>query len=188
MSNIKKHLVKLAVGIENNFDALALALRIRLKFNDPLQIVTFRSYGTVNKFYVRGRLLKDKMIRKPTDKDTIFNNLLSMYKRFESDEVPHALLHVNFQGKLYPITTDNEGYFMLEVSSESAIQGNDMWLRVSVELVNAPEAFSGSVKGDCISTYPSGRCGIWDYQRYRRYCCENKRHGFSCHVANYILK
>jgi phosphatidate phosphatase APP1 len=34
-----------------------------------------------------------------------------MYKRFESDEVPHARLSVNFQNKLYEVTTDDEGYF-----------------------------------------------------------------------------
>ncbi len=156
MSNIKKHLVKLAVGIENNFDALALAWRIRLKLNDPLQLITFRSYGTAKTFYVKGRLLKDKKIRKPTDKDTVFNNLLSMYKRFESDEVPHALLNVHFQGTVYPVTTDNEGYFMVEISSESAIPGNDMWLQVGVELVEAPESFSGSVKEIASVLIPPG--------------------------------
>ena len=101
MSKLKKHFSKLAAEIEGNFDAVALALRRRLHSNDPLQIVTYRSYGTVNRLYIKGRVLKEKAIPKSSDKDSIWKNLVNMYKRFESDEVPHARLSVNFQNKLY---------------------------------------------------------------------------------------
>jgi hypothetical protein len=60
MSKLKKHFSKLAAEIEGNFDAVALALRKRLHSNDPLQIVTYRSYGTVNRLYIKGRVLKKK--------------------------------------------------------------------------------------------------------------------------------
>ncbi|HET9486973.1 MAG TPA: hypothetical protein VFO54_06045, partial [Chryseosolibacter sp.] len=92
MAAIRKRFVDLATGIESRFDDLAFALRKRLNIDDPLQIVTYRSYGTRNRLYVKGRVLRDKGIRKSTDKDTLWNNLLSMYKRFESDEVPQATL------------------------------------------------------------------------------------------------
>ena len=56
MPGIKKSFTRLALGIEKNFDALALALRKRLSGDHPLQIVTYRSYGTVNRLYViKGR-------------------------------------------------------------------------------------------------------------------------------------
>ena len=118
MSKLKKHFSKLAAEIEENFDALALALRKRLRSNDPLQIVTYRSYGTVNRLYVKGRVLKEKAIPKSSDKDSVWKNLVSMYKRFESDEVPHARLNVNFQNKLYEVTTDDEGYFMVNLFTD----------------------------------------------------------------------
>jgi len=146
MSGIKKSFTKLALGIEKNFDALALALRKRLSGDDPLQIVTYRSYGTVNRLYIKGRVLKEKAIPKSSDEDSIWKNLVSMYKRFESDEVPHARLSVNFQNKLYEVTTDDEGYFTVNHFTETPLTSEDMWYEADVELIDAPTSFSPGLK------------------------------------------
>ncbi len=146
MSAIKKSFTKLALGIEKNFDALALALRKRLSGDDPLQIVTYRSYGTVNRLYIKGRVLKEKAIPKSSDEDSIWKNLVSMYKRFESDEVPHARLSVNFQNKAYEVTTDDEGYFTVNHLTETPLTWGDMWYEADVELIDAPISFSTGLK------------------------------------------
>jgi len=146
MSILKKRLTKLAAGIEENFDALALALRKRLDGNEPLQIVTYRTYGTVNRLYVKGRLLKDKGIQKPEDGQTVWNNLLNMYKRFESDEVPDAKLKIDFQGKKYFISTDEEGYFTTDLFTQQSLAWEDMWHELEVELVEAPVPFPAGLK------------------------------------------
>jgi phosphatidate phosphatase APP1 len=146
MSGLKKRIGKLVAGIENNYDALALALRKRLNTDDPLQIVTYRSYGTVNRLYVKGRVLKDKQIRKSTDKDTIWNNLLTMYKRFESDEVPNARLKITFDDQTHFVTTDPEGYFTINLFTEVPIKWNDMWHEIGIELVEAPYSFTPGIK------------------------------------------
>ena len=146
MSKLKKHFSKLAAEIEGNFDAVALALRKRLHSNDPLQIVTYRSYGTVNRLYIKGRVLEEKTIPKSSDQDSIWKNLVSMYKRFESDEVPHARLSVNFQNKLYEVTTDDEGYFTVNHLTETPLTWEDMWYEADVELIDAPISFSPGLK------------------------------------------
>lgn len=155
MSSFKKRLSKIAAGVEENFDTLALELRKRLHADDPLQIVTYRSYGTVNRLYVKGRVLKDKGIRKSTDKDTVWNNLLSMYKRFESDEVPHARLKINFQDKPHFVTTDNEGYFVLDLFTEVPLPQNEMWHALEVELIEAPLSFSPGLKSTAYILVPA---------------------------------
>ena len=139
--SLKKRLVRIAAGLEGNFDSLALQFRTRLNRGQPLQIVTYRSYGTVKRLYVTGRVLRDKGIRKATDKDTVLNNLLSMYKRFESDEVPNAKLRIAFEGKEYFVETNNEGYFNFDLFTDVPITWTDMWHEVEVELVDAPYAF-----------------------------------------------
>jgi phosphatidate phosphatase APP1 len=138
MSKFKKRLRNLAIGIEDGFDSIAKKLRTRLDSDKPLQIITYRSYGTLNRLYVTGRVLKDKQIRKATDEDTTWNNLLSMYKRFESDEVPGATLKLVFGGQQYTVTTDREGYFKIDLFTEVPIVWNDMWHEVDIELVEAP--------------------------------------------------
>lgn len=146
MSGIKTRFSKIVIGIEENFDDLTFALRKRLHGDDPLQIVLYRSYGTVNRLYVKGRVLKDKGILKSTEKDTVWNNLLSMYKRFESDEVRGARLKIDFQGKPYTVTSDKEGYFILDLFTAEPIALKDMWYDVDVELIEASYPFSQAVK------------------------------------------
>lgn len=144
--SLKKHFTKLAAGIEENFDGLALALRKRLDANDPLQIVTYRSYGTTKRLYVKGRVLQEKTIFKSTDKDSVWINIVSMYKRFQSDEVPAARLKIKFQGKDLFTETDNEGYFIMDLFTEESLPWQDMWHELEVELVGAPVSFSPGLK------------------------------------------
>ncbi len=132
--------------VEGKFDDLLFKLRKRLKLNDPLQIVTYRSYGTVNRLYIKGRVLEDKGIDSATDRDTIFNNLVNMYHRFQSDEIPGATLKVNFQDQEHSMITDEEGYFMLNLAPETPISPTDMWHEIDVELTAAPVDFSTLLK------------------------------------------
>lgn len=133
-----KRLKRLAAGIESKFDRLFFALQKRLGSGRPLQIVTFRSYGTLNRLHIKGRVLKAKAIRKSTEVDTVWNNLLAMYKRFKTDEVRDAKLKVTFGAQELFVTTDHEGYFRLNLFTEDGLTWTDMWHAVEVELVEAP--------------------------------------------------
>lgn len=132
--------------VEERFDNLFFDLRKRLKLNDPLQIVTYRSYGTINRLYIKGRVLEDKGIASATDKDTIFHNLVNMYNRFQSDEIPGACLKVNFQNQEHTVITDDEGYFTLNMAPDSPIEWTDMWHEIEVELMEAPVDFKSGLK------------------------------------------
>ena len=131
--------------IEGKFDNLFFKLRKHLKLNDPLQIVTYRSYGTVDRLYIKGRVLEDKGINAASDRDTIFNNLVNMYNRFQSDEIPGAILKVKFQDQEHTMITDDEGYFMLNLAPETPINRTDMWHEIDIELTHAPVEFSAGL-------------------------------------------
>lgn len=146
MLRIRNRLIRLASGVEANFDALALAFRKRLDADKPVQIVTYRTYGTRNRLFAKGRVLRDKTIRKATEKDTTLNNLLSMYKRFESDEIPGARLKVEFRGAAHFATTDAEGYFIFHFETEEPVVWNDMWHELEVELIESPYSFSPGIR------------------------------------------
>ena len=124
--------------VDDRFDDLSAHLKRRLNLYDPLQILPYRSYGTVNRLYVKGRVLEDEGIGRHTDKDTIVNNLLNMYKRFESDEVPGAQVRVSFEGKELTIITDDEGYFILNLVPATPVVREDLWHEVELSLVSAP--------------------------------------------------
>jgi len=132
--------------IEGKFDNLFFKLRKHLKLNDPLHIVTYRSYGTVSRLYIKGRVLEDKGINAASDRDTIFDNLVNMYNRFQSDEIPGAILKVKFQDQEHTIITDDEGYFMLNLAPTTPINRTDMWHEIDIELADAPVEFSAGLK------------------------------------------
>jgi phosphatidate phosphatase APP1 len=132
--------------LEDKFDDLTDQLKRRLRLNDPIQIVPYRSYGTVNRIYLKGRVLEDKKIAASGDKDTIFNNLLNMYKRFESDEVPNAVLKVRFQDEEHQLVTDEEGYYLINLEPSHELNPDDLWHKVDLELVGAPIPLEGILK------------------------------------------
>jgi phosphatidate phosphatase APP1 len=143
---IKKRLFKVAKEIEDSFDELMLDLRSRLGKTDKLQIIPFRSYGTRNRLYVKGRVLEENPIRKSSAADSMWNNLLAMYQRFESDEIPGAKLKITFEGKEYVVFTDDEGYFVLDLETEVPIAWEDMWHEVGIELIDAPVPFTPGLR------------------------------------------
>lgn len=132
--------------LEDKWDDLVFEFRKRLSLTDDLQIVTYRTYGTLNELYVKGRVLEEKVLIKSEGKDTLWKNVLNMYQRFESDEVPGAELMVIFQGKETRVTTDREGYFVLRLQAKKPIHWEDIWHEIDIELVNAPIPFKNGLK------------------------------------------
>src|SRR5687768_670074 len=122
-----KDLGKWAEGIEERWDILRSDLIRKLKLNDPVQIITYRSYGTPRRIYIKGRVVEDKGIAGAGDKDTIWNNLLNMYKRFESDEVRGARLKAQLADEAHEVITDSEGYFVLDLNPLTPIIRESLW-------------------------------------------------------------
>ena len=146
MIDWKKIYADVSTSVEKQFDELFFNLRRRLKLNAPLQIITYYSYGTINRLYIKGRVLENKGIQSAQDKHTIFDNMVNIYHRFQSDEIPGARLRVRFENTENLITTDEEGYFMLNLVPDSPIQWEDMWHKVDVVLIEAPVPFKAGLK------------------------------------------
>ncbi|MDQ3279645.1 MAG: DUF2183 domain-containing protein [Bacteroidota bacterium] len=138
MTDWKRLFVKSLTVVEDKWDDLRAGLNRRLRLNDPVQILPYRSYGTPRRVYIKGRVLEDKGITSAGDKDTILNNLLNMYKRFESDEVPGAVLKVILPDEEHTVTTDNEGYFVLDLNPVIPIINEELWHKIPLRLVSAP--------------------------------------------------
>lgn len=118
-------------------------LRARLGLLHPLQLVPYRSYGTPERLYVKGRLLTDKGIGEPVDSDSRRRNLLNMYRRFDSNEIAGAQLSIRpTDGSEHPILTDEEGYFTLNLAPKTLPAPiNFLWHPVEVALMQAPAPF-----------------------------------------------
>ena len=146
-------------------DELSDSLRSRVKrltgTGSPLSIVPYLGYGTAETLLLKGRVLADEGIKPSTDADTTWNNLVRMYRRFESDEVPGARLLARFQGSEQAVVTDNEGYFDLQIKPTQALTA-DLWQEVEIELLDPPPRAEQMVRatGKVIVPPAAARFGV----------------------------
>lgn len=111
-----------ALVAEEGIDVLKNKVQETLdKFSD-VQVVVYRGFGSAEKTFIKGRVLKTKKITLPTEQDSTFINMLNMYKRLESDAIPQAVVEIKFQGVPNIVVTDNDGYFDLELEPQNKLQ------------------------------------------------------------------
>ncbi len=122
-------------------DKLSDSVRSRLRritgFNHPLMIMPYLGYGTADKMLFGGRVLEDEGFSPATSADRTWRNLVNMYKRFETDEVPGARIRARFQGIESDATTDHEGYFSFEIQPVQRLESHP-WQLVELELLDPP--------------------------------------------------
>ncbi len=135
MANWQQAIAHIAHDAEQHFDKLSFRLKKRLGINDPLQVLPYLGYGTKNLLRFRGRVLEDEGITKASDRDTVWHNLLNMYKRLESDEVPGAKVEVIFNEQEIEFVADEEGFFLVELSLDKALEKDAYWQEVNLELI-----------------------------------------------------
>lgn len=100
---------------------------------DPLQVVTFLSYGTDTHFYMRGRALEDETIN--LEQKGLFGLFINSWKRFETDEIKHTELKITLPNNtLLKTKTDDHGYFKIDeqVLGLKDLADEDGWLNVEV--------------------------------------------------------
>lgn len=134
----KKLLVKGTENAETFIDEFIFNIRKKLKWNSPVIIMPYRSYGTHNRMYIVGRVLENKLIKPSDDKESLLNNLLNMYKRFQSDEVPGVTVELTYHNKTYQVITDKEGYYKLNFYPEESPEIYNTWHPVKLKITDSP--------------------------------------------------
>jgi phosphatidate phosphatase APP1 len=128
-----------AQALVEKMDDLSDNLRSRLRkitgFNYPLMIMPYLGYGTPDKFLLSGRVLKDEGFTASGDADFVWQNLVNMYRRFETDEVPGARIRAVFQGVEHEVVTDREGYYSVEINPVRPLESRP-WHEVELELLD----------------------------------------------------
>ncbi|WP_377480513.1 App1 family protein [Pontibacter toksunensis] len=142
---MKEKAIRTILKAEDKIDNLTYELKNKLGLNRPLHIVTYRSYGTPNRLYVKGRVMVNKGITRSEENDTLWENILNMYRRFESDEIPNARVQLTQEGQQHEITTDGEGYFVLNIEPTVPLQLDDIWHKIDIKLLEAPVNFEGDI-------------------------------------------
>ncbi len=136
MTSWKTILAGVVSDVEGHFDSLKYRLTNLLDGDDPIQILPYRSYGNHQVFTLRGRVLEKVENLGAEDNDSVWDNLVDMYRRFDSDEVPHARIKVTFQDTEQIIQANEEGYFTAQLPLKSPLaESISGWQTVHYELL-----------------------------------------------------
>ncbi|MFC5283499.1 App1 family protein [Pedobacter alpinus] len=140
--NWKKLLIESTIGIEKFVDDLTFKIRKKLKWNSPVIIMPYRSYGRKDYLYIIGRVLENKLIKPAESKESLITNLANMYKRFQSDEVPGVTIQIDYHGEKHQVISDDEGYFKLVFKPKHIPTETKLYHLVSLKIIEAPIPFT----------------------------------------------
>ena len=135
MKKWKKPFIKLASKVKNPFRKLKLGIKQQLGWLGVPQILPYRGFGNESIVYFRGCVLEDKGLCTPEVQDSIWDNMLAMFKRFKSDEIPGVKLQVTFMGQQKEVVTDEKGFFETSFVPENISENHEAWQYVDVELM-----------------------------------------------------
>ena len=138
MRDWEKAVLGILTSLEERVDAWKYRLRARLGKGNPIIILPYQGFGTAKKLYLKGRVLEDKKIAVSGKKDRFWDNLANMYKRFQSDEIPHARILARFQGFEKLLRADEEGFFEVEFEPAHPLPEDRLWHTIDLELI-APQ-------------------------------------------------
>jgi len=164
MSQWSKLIAEVANQVEDGWDALRRGLGERLGRDDDdrFMIVPYRGYGTAKRLYLKGRVLEDEGISLGSAEDSTLRNLINTYKRFESDEVPGAVVRWRFQGMEREVITDEEGFFEVWIEPTAPLPTGQLWHEVELELLSPQQAGHPPVRatGHVLVPQPSAQFGV----------------------------
>ena len=161
MKGLKSRLPALIDRADKLSDSVRLRLRRITGFNNPLTIISYLGYGNADKLLFAGRVLENEKFVPASSADRTWRNVINMYKRFETDEVPGARIRARFQGNESETTTDDEGYFHFDMQPLRPLDSNQ-WQQVELELLDPPTLAGHSVRATAQVLVPSAtaRFGI----------------------------
>jgi phosphatidate phosphatase APP1 len=102
------------------------------------KIIPYRGYANQKDIYIQGSVIEDKGLSKPNEKNSIWQNILAMIKRFSGDEIPHVKVKAKFFDMEQIEVTDEGGFFSFhfkfgEIPEQQIKSG---WYPVSFELLD----------------------------------------------------
>lgn len=161
MEDWKKVLYRISNQAETSIDRFKLEFRQRMGWATPVQICPYMTFGESTEIFVKGRVLHDKGVLSE-DKDTLWENLVNMYKRFSSNEIAGARLMIKLNNTEMEVVTDEDGYFELGMKLNNPLPSEELWHHPVAELLESPVHFDKPIQARCrVMTPPStARFGV----------------------------
>ncbi len=123
MDTWQEKALQLCSRLEQAFDSARLKFKQNSGLLDDIIIQPYRGYGNDEVFYVNGRVLEAEGLDIPPEDASLWDNLKSLYHRYESDEVPNAPVKYEYFAQEGQMETNEEGYFSADIKNEQKLTG-----------------------------------------------------------------
>lgn len=98
-------------------------------------IIGYRGFGNGTQMLVKGFVTEDKGLAKPENKNQRWQDLISMIKRYSSDEIPDARVLVDVQGQQQTVVSNQLGLFDATFhTAPQPMPAKTQWLAYHVHL------------------------------------------------------
>lgn len=134
--NLSRRLRGSVYRFERRIDRWKHAVKNRLGWVEPVQILPYKGFGTDQALQIRGRVLEDKQIGGPMEDDSWWRNLCNMYRRFDSDEIPDVRVRVVYHEDVQETVTDKAGFFEVVFHPQTPPNPATLWHDVQIELMD----------------------------------------------------
>ncbi len=117
----------------------------------PALVIPFRGFGSAERIWLQGRVLRDRRIV-VSPHDSVWRNLSNNYKRFGSLKIPGALLDVHVGSNQFHLVTDNKGYFQYYGPLPQTLpQQTNGWAKYDIHLLGTlAEVFDYRCNGEIL--------------------------------------
>jgi phosphatidate phosphatase APP1 len=112
MARFARYLARAVGAIDDGVDSVRYRLAERFA-REALVAFPYLSYGTDTRLYILGRVLEVRNIQPAEESASLWQNFRDAYRRFSSNEAPHAQVLVRHHGTdtAQRFVADAEGYF-----------------------------------------------------------------------------
>jgi phosphatidate phosphatase APP1 len=117
--SVRARLRDIAIDLDDRWDDLCLRLLRALGGPGPLRILSYRGLGRPERLLLKGRVLVDRGPTRTESDDDFWDDLVNMYRRLHTTEIPGARVRVSAAGAVAEVVTDHEGYFDVELKAAS---------------------------------------------------------------------
>ncbi len=120
---------------------------------NAVNLVVFRGYGTPQRLFLSGRVLRNAPDVAVMGSSTL-RNLAAALNRLDSNELPNITVRAAYRDESWETTSDEEGYFAFQIEPENPVDAAQMWHDFSVTWLDPEADGSGSAVPALILTPP----------------------------------
>ena len=153
---LRRHVHAGAADLEEQVDAAWRRFDTRFGRGLPRHIAAYRGHGDARGVELLGRVLAETPQGGPREEDDWWDNLLSTYRRFESDEVPGVDVKLRFGTAETAVATGPEGYYSATIEPSTPLRDDCLWENAIASLADGTLATPQPV----LQVPPDARIGV----------------------------